>query len=169
MRKCCNLAHKDLNDLLWSVDKTVRDVLDSQELKNLGSEIKDSLSRAGGGYFRQFFRLPPAPEPRAAERPLQPAPPAPSRRIPAGPGASAPASRQRPGGLEDSGAAPELRPRLELARTAGPRATAGRPGPGMPRPKAPTAARLWAANPAGSGAAQWQRRGSAFSAPSAGL
>ena len=32
----------------------------------------------------------------------------------------------------------------------------------MPRPKAPTAARLWAANPAGSGAAQWQRRGSAF-------
>ena len=54
MRKCCNLAHKDLNDLLWSVDKTVRDVLDSQELKNLGSEIKDSLSRAGEDIFDSF-------------------------------------------------------------------------------------------------------------------
>lgn len=48
------MAHKDLNDLLWSVDKTVRDVLDSQELKNLGSEIKDSLTRAGEDIFDSF-------------------------------------------------------------------------------------------------------------------
>lgn len=41
------LADKNLNDLLWSVDRTVRKVLDSQEIQNLGADIADSLNRAG--------------------------------------------------------------------------------------------------------------------------
>ncbi len=41
------MADKNLNDLLWSVDKTVRNVLDSQEIRNLGADIADSLNRAG--------------------------------------------------------------------------------------------------------------------------
>ena len=38
---------KNLNDLLWSVDRTVRKVLDSQEIQNLGNDIANSLNRAG--------------------------------------------------------------------------------------------------------------------------
>lgn len=41
------MADKNLNDLLWSVDRTVRNVLDSQEIRNLGADIADSLNRAG--------------------------------------------------------------------------------------------------------------------------
>ena len=168
MRKCCNLAHKDLNDLLWSVDKTVRDVLDSQELKNLGSEIKDSLSRAGEDIFDSFSGSRPPRTPgsgaaltASAASPL-PADTGRTRRL-------RPRLPAAPGGPGRPRGGPRATAASGTGRTAGPRATAGRLGPGMPRPKAPTAARLWAANPAGSGAAQWQRRGSAFSAPSAGL
>lgn len=41
------LTEKDLNDLLWSVDRTVRRVLNSQEIRNLGADISQSLGRAG--------------------------------------------------------------------------------------------------------------------------
>ena len=168
MRKCCNLAHKDLNDLLWSVDKTVRDVLDSQELKNLGSEIKDSLSRAGEDIFDSFSgsRPPRNPGQRSGPYSQHRQPPPGGYRQDQAPPPPPPGSAR---GAWKTRGGPRATAASGTGRTAGPRATAGRPGPGMPRPKAPTAARLWAANPAGSGAAQWQRRGSAFSAPSAGL
>ena len=52
--KCAPLTEKNLNDLLWSVDRTVRRVLDSQEIKNLGHDIADSLDRVGES-FRPIF------------------------------------------------------------------------------------------------------------------
>lgn len=41
------MANRNLDDLLWSVDRTVRSVLNSQEMENLGKDIKNSLRRAG--------------------------------------------------------------------------------------------------------------------------
>lgn len=41
------MANKNLDDLLWSIDRTVRSVLNSQEIENLGQDIKSSLRRAG--------------------------------------------------------------------------------------------------------------------------
>lgn len=41
------MANRNLNDLLWSIDQTVRSVLNSQEIENLGQDIKSSMRRAG--------------------------------------------------------------------------------------------------------------------------
>ena len=41
------MANRNLDDLLWSIDRTVRSVLNSQEIENLGQDIKSSLRRAG--------------------------------------------------------------------------------------------------------------------------
>ncbi len=41
------MANRNLDNLLWSIDRTVRSVLNSQEVENLGRDIKSSLRRAG--------------------------------------------------------------------------------------------------------------------------
>lgn len=41
------MANRNLDDLLWNIDRTVRSVLNSQEIETLGQDIKSSLRRAG--------------------------------------------------------------------------------------------------------------------------